>query len=131
VVVFRYPLDPSVYFIKRIIGLPGETVGVFDGAVTITPKRGEGAPYILNEPYATVTAAHTESSVTILAKNEYFVMGDNRNSSFDSRIWGPLQEKLIIGRAVARLFPFQEFGLFPGAHAVYTTSASSSLIIHR
>jgi len=112
VVIFRYPKDPSKYFIKRIIGLPGDTVVIEDGSVKI--RAGEGSSGLtLEETY--VTHASRDNLVTTLGKGEYFVMGDNRRNSLDSRVWGALPRENIIGRAFLRLFPPDEIGVFPGA----------------
>ena len=81
VIVFNYPLAPERDFIKRIIGLPGETVTVAQGVVSI-----DGVP--LDEPY--ISAPPTYENTWTLAPDEYFVLGDNRNSSSDSHSWGPL-----------------------------------------
>lgn len=83
VIIFRYPKNTKVFFIKRIIGLPNEEITVNGKSV----KLGD---------------------------DEYFVMGDNRDFSSDSRIWGPVPKKLIIGRSFARLWPLNKIGLFPG-----------------
>jgi signal peptidase I len=112
VVVFKYPKDPSKYFIKRIIGLPNETVEIKNGIPTIfsldNPKGKT-----LNEPYLKDLSFETVSSQK-LGPDEYFVMGDNRSNSLDSRIWGPLPKENITGRVLVRLFPFQKAGFFPG-----------------
>lgn len=111
VIVFRYPKNPSVFYIKRIIGLPNETVSINHGVVTITTSSGEkiglSEPYIVNED-----ATYTKNIQ--LKPGEFFVMGDNRPNSSDSRVWGPLPEKDIIGRADLRLLPFSDSGFYPG-----------------
>lgn len=113
VVIFRYPRDPSKFFIKRIIGVPGDTITIVDSTVTITNNQSpEG--FILNEPY--VKSMRPGPSLTEeLGEREYFVMGDNRDESSDSRVWGVLQEERIIGRAFLRLFPPQVMDVLPGA----------------
>jgi len=114
VVVFKYPKDESKYFIKRIIGLPGEKIKITDGKVSILPVS-ETEWKDLNEPY--IQDLSFENVSATLGTDEYFAMGDNRSNSLDSRIWGPLPKKNIIGRVLVRLFPFQEIGLFPGKQA--------------
>ncbi|MEK9168009.1 MAG: signal peptidase I [Patescibacteria group bacterium] len=111
VVVFKYPKDPSKFFIKRIIGLPGETVSINDGAVVIK-NAAAPAGFILSEPY--VQSQKYDTLEVTLGDTEYFVMGDNRDASADSRIWGPLPENLITGRALIRLFPITQAAVFPG-----------------
>lgn len=112
VIVFRYPANPSTFYIKRIIGLPGEKVSINHGIVTVTTATGESLtltePYLVNED-----ATYTKS--TTLLDDQYFVMGDNRPNSSDSRVWGPLPKKNIIGRVDLRLLPVGEAGFFPGA----------------
>ncbi len=119
VIIFRYPANPSIFYIKRIIGLPGETVSINRGAVTIKTISGEtlslAEPYIVNED-----ATYTKN--TTLNAGEYFVLGDNRPNSSDSRVWGPLPRKDIIGRVDARLLPISHASFFPGSIS-YTTTA--------
>jgi len=115
VIIFRFPEDPSKYFIKRIIGLPGETVTVSGGKVYVTSADGEKS--LISEPY--LTTATNKSSVTPLAKDQYFAMGDNRLVSYDSRYWGPLDIKYIRGRAYLRLFPLTGISYLPGAFSNY------------
>jgi signal peptidase I len=113
VVIFRYPKDPSKFFIKRVIGVPGDTITIEGSTVTITNEANpEG--FVVNEPYIKSMKPNTFISET-LGEREYFVMGDNRDESSDSRVWGVLQEERIVGRAFLRLFPPQEFGVLPGA----------------
>ncbi len=114
IVVFRYPNDPSKFFIKRIIGLPGETVDITGSTVTITNgihKQG----FTLTEPYVENTSNNTTHLE--LQGDEYFVMGDNRNASSDSRYWGPVKRKLLVGRALLRLLPVTTLDVFPGSYA--------------
>lgn len=123
VVVFRYPRNPSQYFIKRIIGLPGDTVTIDGNTVTISNKDNkEGV--ILDEPYVKSMEKSTYLSET-LGDREYFVMGDNRDESSDSRVWGVLQKERIIGRALIRLYPFDGINLFPGENEIVIESITS------
>lgn len=112
VVVFRYPNKPSVFYIKRIIGLPGETVSIERGITTIT--RADGTTLTLEEPYVVQEDA-TYDQTTTLGAEQYFVMGDNRPRSSDSRVWGPLPKDDIMGRAFFRLLPPSSTGIFPGS----------------
>jgi signal peptidase I len=114
VIVFRYPGDPKVFYIKRVIGLPGETVHIDHGIVTVA--KADGSSLELTEPYVVAEdATYTESQA--LGPGQYFVMGDNRPNSSDSRVWGPLPENDIMGRVFLRLLPPGRTGLFPGAAA--------------
>lgn len=113
VIVFRYPNNPSRFFIKRVIGLPGETIEIDDNEVFIT-KKGESDRTKLNEPY--VTLNRETFMVETLLDDEYFVMGDNRLASLDSRSWGPLKKDLIVGRAYIRLLPISDADFLPGEY---------------
>jgi len=104
IIVFQYPYGPERDFVKRIIGLPGETVTIQNGRVFI-----DGKP-LLTESYVQNQSADTKAPVT-LGDDEYFVMGDNRTGSSDSRSWGPLQKHFIIGKAWLIYFPFERFQL--------------------
>jgi signal peptidase I len=113
VVVFKYPRDTKKYYIKRIIGLPEETVKIDGTKVTIINKEYPQG-FILKEEYVEPSNNVASKSQVTLSKNQYFVMGDNRKASYDSRSWGPLEKKLIIGRPFVRLFPLDKIALFPG-----------------
>ena len=108
VVVFRYPLDRRAFYIKRVIGLPGEQVVIENGEVSIMK---DGKKLDLNESYLPVDITRGRFDVT-LGNSEYFVMGDNRNFSFDSRSWGSLSEEDIIGVVRLRLWPVNEVMAF-------------------
>ncbi len=107
VIVFKYPLNPSYKYIKRIIGLPGEKVEIKEGEIYITK---DGQTTKLEEPYLsekTLKEWNRNVNFSIeLGEDEYFVMGDNRNFSSDSRIWGPVPRKNIIGRVIIKLSAF-------------------------
>lgn len=112
VIIFQYPGDPSVYYIKRVIGLPGETVKIEDGRVFVS--TGSSTPVELSEPYiAPIHESHDNMSIT-LDGDHYFVMGDNRAESSDSRAWGPLAAHFIVGRPIVRLLPLTQLSAFPG-----------------
>jgi signal peptidase I len=112
VVVFKYPKDTSKSFIKRIIGLPGETVIIKDNIVTIKNTENPDG-FVVDASYVT-HADPTGRYEKKLAENEYYVLGDNRAESFDSRFWGPLEEKYILGKPIIRLFPLNKIGFLPG-----------------
>ncbi len=121
VIVFEYPNNPSIFYIKRIIGLPGETMDIKNGKVFVSdsgkcPVPGTVAETRIDEPYIDPNHASVDSECITLASTEYFVMGDNRAQSSDSRIWGPLDKGFIIGRPIVRLLPASSISLFPGEH---------------
>jgi len=113
VVIFRYPNDPSRFFIKRIIGMPNEKIIMKDGVVSITNAENPKG-FTISEPYIDEKFSSTDTYTT--GPDEYFVMGDNRNRSSDSRIWGILPRKLMIGRAFLRLLPINNIDYLPGAY---------------
>ncbi len=112
VIVFKYPRNPKQYFIKRLVGLPGETV-IIDGSGKVTIKDAQNnITLVMNEPY--VKFSRADSVNTTLKEGEYFMAGDNRAGSFDSREWGAVERKNIIGRAYLRLFPLSAIDFLPG-----------------
>lgn len=110
VIVFRYPKDKSQYFIKRIIGLPGESVKVENGKVIVYNEQyPQGSA--LTEPYLdnqNITFGREE--LVELGSDEFYVLGDNRLASSDSRVWGILPRSDIVGTAWLRVFPLDAFG---------------------
>jgi signal peptidase I len=103
IIVFRFPNDPSRDFVKRVIGLPGETVSMKGGEVFIDGDR-------LVEPYL-MERDKDNMAPTLVPPNSYFVLGDNRNGSSDSRHWGPVPLDNIVGKVFLRYWPFSEFSL--------------------
>lgn len=122
VVVFRYPDDPSKFFIKRIIGLPGETVEMTRDATTVINEEYPDG-FTIEESYVLSENHNLENITRTLEDDEYFVLGDNRNSSSDSRMWGALSEKFLVGRAYIQLLPIEEIELTPG----YDTKTSTDM----
>jgi signal peptidase I len=100
IVVFWYPNDPSKSYIKRVVGLPGETVEVREGRVIVNGK-------VLEEPYLDpqLNLSHMNHQPVLVKDHYYFVMGDNRDHSSDSRYWGLVPEKYIYGKALFRYWP--------------------------
>jgi signal peptidase I len=114
VIVFRYPHNPQEFFIKRIIGLPGEKIKLADGKIFIfNAEHTDG--FALDETYLApdlkTFSISDEDSVTLQA-DEFFVLGDNRNQSKDSRSFGPVNKSFIIGRVLLRGWPFDKVKLF-------------------
>jgi len=113
IVIFSSPSEQGRDLIKRIIGLPGETVEIDGTKVTIV--QTDGTRLTLEEPYIDYNSISPKTG-TVLKDGEYFVMGDNRPNSYDSRGWGVLPFKNIIGRPLIRFFHFDKIGIWPGAH---------------
>ena len=114
VIIFRFPQQPSQFFIKRIIGLPEETVQVKDNQVTVfNEENPEG--FVLSETYLAPEQKTLGTMTTKLDDNEYFVLGDNRLQSSDSRRWGPVNQNLVMGRAFLRPWPFTRASKIPSA----------------
>jgi signal peptidase I len=114
IIVFRYPKDPSQYFIKRIIGLPGEKIKIKDNKVYIYNDKYPNGLELNEDMYLTDEEDTPNLGKTefILEQGEYFVLGDNRGSSLDSRRFGPVPRRLIIGKAWIRGWPFDKITLF-------------------
>jgi signal peptidase I len=115
VVIFKFPRNPQQYFIKRVVGLPGETIRITKGG-QVTIKEADGKTTLtLSEPYIVFPKTDDDIERT-LKPNEYFMMGDNRGGSFDSRAWGPVNRDLIVGKAFLRLFPVNALSILPGQY---------------
>jgi signal peptidase I len=113
IIVFVPPKDTSKFYIKRIIGLPNETITLNRGQVSVS--TGSTTTKI-DEPYISDIHRSYENGVYVLGKDEYFVMGDNRVESSDSRVWGSLKRSAIVGRPMIRLFPINRINIYPGEY---------------
>lgn len=114
VIVFEYPHNPKVYYIKRIIGLPGEKIAIKNGEVYINGTKDPSQH--INEPYVEDSRKSHDTLEVTLGDTEYFVMGDNRIESSDSRSWGPVDKNFIVGRPFIRIFPIDTLSIFPGEY---------------
>lgn len=119
VVVFKYPKDESLDYIKRVVALPGERVLIKNNNITIfNDDRPQG--FKLNEKYLSDGVqtdggpVFPEGKETVVPKNTYFVLGDNRSRSSDSRSWGTVPKSDFVGRVIFRYWPFSTFGIIPG-----------------
>ncbi len=114
VVVFDLPQNTSRALIKRVIGLPGETV-VLSGAEVSILNDAQPEGFVLEEPYLSPDNIGGASDMRVtLGEDQYFVLGDNRKVSADSRVWGTLPREDIVGRVFLRLFPLGSVGVLPG-----------------
>ncbi len=128
IVVFKYPKDEKQFFIKRVIGLPGETVEIVDGKVRIYNKEQPNGFFLDETSY--IDGVFTSSrQIVQLKEDEYYLMGDNRPDSLDSRIFGPVKRDLLIGRVALRGYPVDRWKLFtsfsypaPSANTASTTT---------
>jgi signal peptidase I len=118
----RWVQEDDTPFIKRVIGLGGETVEIRDGHVFITPQGSSGPGIELNEPYVFAPEPGDPSQPTtvpgdehrwVIPTGELFLMGDHRSNSADSRTFGPVEDGQVIGRAWLRYWPLDVFGILP------------------
>ena len=116
VMVFRYPEDPSLDYIKRVIGLPGDQVEVSQGVVKVN-----GVP--LTEPYLNELPSY--ANIWTVPEGKLFVLGDNRNYSSDSHEWGFVDESWVVGKAVVIYWPLDQIRLLTGPDLVKAASVSS------
>lgn len=111
IVVFKYPKDPSQYFIKRVIGLPGDTVEIVDGRVKIYNQEHPNGTSLDETGYLDQDRTIPNRTVTLKAK-EYFLMGDNRAASLDSRVFGAVDRSYIVGKVLLRGYPVDRWKVF-------------------
>lgn len=111
IVVFRYPKDPSQFFIKRVVGLPGETVKIQNAELEIVSEE-EPRGILLEEVYIEEGNYSYITKEVKLDEDEYYLLGDNRRSSLDSRTFGPVSQDLIVGRAWLRGWPIDRITRF-------------------
>jgi len=111
VVVFRYPKNPSVFYIKRIVGLPGEKIEISADKVKIFNSENPSG-FVLDEGKYLSASVMTSGEINMTLGDEYFVMGDNREYSSDSRSWGPVPADDVMGKVVLRAWPFSKASLF-------------------
>ncbi|MDP2631885.1 MAG: signal peptidase I [Candidatus Uhrbacteria bacterium] len=109
IVVFRPPGNESQFYIKRIIGLPGETVEILDGVITVFNSEYPNGTSLSESYIEDYTEGHER---VILGADEYYLLGDNRDSSFDSRKFGPVDEESIVGKVWIRGLPFERISTF-------------------
>lgn len=121
VVVFRPPVNTNDYYIKRVIGLPGETVKVINGDVVIFNNENPQGFKLDESSYLVHRATQEESIVLKLGENEYFVLGDNRPVSSDSRRFGAVDRSAIVGRTYLRGWPLTRLGIVKST-VTYETS---------
>ena len=111
-VVFRYPLDPKKFFIKRIIGLPGEKVQIKNSEITIFNDEHPNGFVLDEKEYIPMSTSTKGDLTTTLKDNQYFVLGDNRSFSSDSRMWGPVPKNDIIGEVLLRAWPLDKISVY-------------------
>lgn len=109
VVVFKFPKNEKLKFIKRIIGLPGEKVKILNGKIKI---EKDGQSFYLNEEKYLLDERDFGEYEFKLGENEYLVLGDNRLHSFDSRFFGPIKKEKILGRVILRLWPLNSVAAY-------------------
>ncbi len=121
VVVFRFPLDPQKHYIKRVVGLPGDQVAFVNGRLALNGK-------LATEPYLRPEYSDSSSYQAIeVPENHFYVLGDHRNTSNDSRNWGTVERSFIVGQAVFSYWPFARIGSLAHFEIEGTGSSSDSI----
>lgn len=115
VIIFRYPNNPKEFYIKRIVALPGEKIKIADNKITVYNGSNPNG-LELDEIYIPSETLTNGEYLRELKNDEYYVLGDNRTASADSRTWGVLEEHFIVGRAWIRAWPFGDFSVFEGVN---------------
>lgn len=118
IVVFRYPNDPSQYFIKRVVGLPGERIKIADGQVTVFSDSHPSGMLLDETGYLGPIFTAGDKDIQ-LGADEYFLLGDNRGASLDSRSFGPVSGHFIVGRVWVRGWPPERFSVFGEQNELY------------
>lgn len=130
IIVFRAPkvacATGDCDYIKRIIGMPGDTVQIVEGHFMVNNQLLDEAQYLPNGVMTNPGFYTQDEQVVVLGENEYFVSGDNRPGSSDSRIWGPINRKDIVGRAIFSYWPIATFGVIEQGDLSMVTVTSSA-----
>lgn len=111
-IVFRYPKKPEQFFIKRLIAFPGESIEIKNNQVYIYNQDNPKGTILDERSYIHTDVTLADMPKKKMADDEYFVMGDNRDASYDSRFFGPVEKKFIMGRVLLRAWPFGEVRVF-------------------
>jgi signal peptidase I len=114
VIIFKYPKNPNEYFIKRIIGLPGEKIEISNNTIRIFNNARPEGFVVAEDKYIPQTTVTTGNYIAELKNDEYYVLGDNRIASADSRWWGVLDRHFIVGKALIRAWPYNDLAIFEG-----------------
>lgn len=115
VIIFHYPNNPKEFYIKRIVALPGEKIKIADNKITVYNGSNPNG-LELDETYIPPETLTNGDYLRELKNDEYYVLGDNRAASADSRVWGVLEEHFIVGKAWIRAWPFGDFSVFEGVN---------------
>lgn len=127
VIVFRYPNNHAEFFIKRIVGVPGDTIHVEGGQIVLQNATYQQGVVLDESPYLPIGVRTGGQQTVQLGADEYFVLGDNRAASSDSRQWGILRKDEIVGRALVRAWPLTKLDWFELVRPQYISVQSAAL----